>query len=141
MNDPTPADGRGRDAFESLVTHLGVPQRQILKSGAAGRDDLEYANPFDLEELATGEIHPVFAFVHHFRAHDLGNGGYTFNPYRGDHLSIPCNVDWSELAVIDVSFHKGQTFIEWVTFAVPSDEPTKALYGAAVELLRRYETR
>ena len=61
-------------------------------------------------------LHPVFPLAEHYRAEDRGNPGVSQNPYRGDHLTIPC---WSEQglpALLEVSFHKGSPYVDVVTF-------------------------
>jgi|SRR5271166_3880641 len=81
--------------------------------------------------------HPVFGFAEHYRGHDRGERGYTENPYRGDHMSIPCYTEDGDVFVLDISFHKGDTFIERVGFPEGPLPVRKALY----DLLDSCETR
>jgi hypothetical protein len=81
--------------------------------------------------------HPVFALAEHYRGHDRGNVGYTENQYRGDHMSIPCYSEDGEVFVLEVSFHKGGTFVERVDFPDGPAQVRKALY----DLLDSTETR
>jgi hypothetical protein len=61
----------------------------------------------------------------------------TENPYRGDHMSIPCYTEDGDVFVLDISFHKGDTFIERVGFPDGPLPVRKALY----DLLDSCETR
>jgi hypothetical protein len=81
--------------------------------------------------------HPVFCLAEHFRGHDNGNVGYTENRYRGDHMSIPCYTEDGDVFVLDISFHKGETFVERVGFPEGPPQLRKALY----DLLDSCETR
>jgi hypothetical protein len=81
--------------------------------------------------------HPVFSLAEHYRGHDHGDTGYTENRYRGDHMSIPCYTEDGDVFVLDISFHKGETFIERVDFPDGPPVVRKALY----DLLDSCETR
>jgi hypothetical protein len=81
--------------------------------------------------------HPVFGLAEHYRGHDRGDTGYTENRWRGDHMSIPCYTEGGEVFVLDISFHKGETFIERVDFPEGPPVVRKALYA----LLDSCETR
>lgn len=81
--------------------------------------------------------HPVFGLARHYRGYDRGDTGYTENQYRGDHMSIPCYTEDGEVFVLDISFHKGETFVERVEFPEGPPQVRKALY----DLLDSSETR
>ncbi|ORB76553.1 hypothetical protein, partial [Mycobacterium timonense] len=72
--------------------------------------------------------HPVFGLAEHYRGHDRGDAGYTENRYRGDHMSIPCYTEDGDVFVLDISFHKGETFIERVVFPEGPSVVHTALY-------------
>jgi len=79
----------------------------------------------------------VFGLLVHYRSHDEGARGYTKNPWRGDHISVPC---WSEHGnpfVLETSFHKGDSFVERVDFPDAPDGVMETL----TELLQSCETR
>lgn len=82
-------------------------------------------------------LHPVFALHEHFRANDDGNAGYTRNTYRGDHLSIPAYGENGAIAVLETSFHKGDTFVDVVSF----DGGDHAVRAAVTAILAAAETR
>jgi hypothetical protein len=107
-------------AVKALFTALGTP--------SAGY-------PWPQSEGAG--CHPVFALAEHYRGHDRGDSGYTENRYRGDHMSIPCFTEDGDVFVLDISFHKGDTFIERVDFPQGPPQVRKALYN----LLDSCETR
>lgn len=81
--------------------------------------------------------HPVFTLGEHYRSYDRGEMGYTENRYRGDHMSIPCYTEDGDVFVLDISFHKGETFIERVDFPEGPPQVRRALY----DLLDSSETR
>ena len=111
------------DAVKALYKALGEPVR----------DDTPMTE-FD----RIGEcIHPVFGLAEHFRAHDSGNAGYTHNGFRGDHITIPAFCEFGDVMAIDVSFHKGDTFLTLCTFPEGPEEVHAALH----ELLSKLETR
>jgi hypothetical protein len=82
--------------------------------------------------------HPVFSMMQHFRGNDSGDPGYTKNNYRGDHISIPIYSEggWG-VYVLEISFHKGSTFIDVIGFPNRPIAVVQELY----ELLQDYETR
>lgn len=129
---PTTEDARER--FESIVREMGTPRRKPVK-----RDEYTPERMFVGE---TGNGHPTYALAHHFRSNDDYEKGYTENPYRGDHMSIPITVEspsgpWNEVIVLDVSFHKGDIFIEEVSF--PNATPEQI--AAARTILGLWYTR
>jgi hypothetical protein len=109
-------------AVKALFSALGAPSTGYVWSGG---DD------------GGNGCHPVFALTDHYRAYDQGNRGYTENRYRGDHISIPCYTEDGDVFVLDISFHKGATFIERVDFPQGPPQVRKALY----DLLESCETR
>jgi hypothetical protein len=109
------------EAVKALFSALGTPVRGPW-SGA-------FAEGFG--------CHPVFNLVEHYRSNDRGATGYTENRYRGDHMSIPGYTEEGEVFVLEVSFHKGETFIERVAFPEGPDVVRTALYN----LLQSCETR
>lgn len=116
-------------AFEALVSALGKPSRRSISESpwwqSHSPDSINY-------------LHPVFGMMKHFQSHDEGARGYTANHMRGDHVSIP---GWSEegggIEIVEVSFHKGSTFIEIVSY--PEADP--AIAHAASAFLQSFETR
>lgn len=139
--DPT----RARDAFEFLLESLGKPTKRALPVEVS--ESLGSIPSWSWLHFGDTEtFHPVFAFAHHFRSFDKGASGYTANTFRGDHMSIPGYSEEGSIGVIDVSFHKGATALELITFeAVPADEwearKWREKYAAAHTLLDEHETR
>ncbi|HIW75665.1 MULTISPECIES: hypothetical protein [Gordonibacter] len=115
------------DAIHALFSALGKPTELGITDQAALCDDLQFGSNF----------HPVFALTEHFQAHDSGNKGYTYNSSRGDHLSVPGYTEEGEVVVMDVSFHKGETYLRLNLFPSEPQEVHDALF----ELLRKLETR
>lgn len=109
-------------AVKALFSALGTP---CTRESWSGRDEEGFG------------CHPVFGLAEHYRGHDRGDGGYTENRYRGDHMSIPCYTEDGDVFVLEISFHKGETFIERVEFPEGPSQVRKALY----DLLDSSETR
>lgn len=82
-------------------------------------------------------LHPVFALAEHYRSHDEGNAGYTYNRYRGDHISIPAFTEEGDVVIIELSFHKGMMICDYLTYPNGDNYIHQALY----DLLRKLETR
>ncbi|MFT3875903.1 MAG: hypothetical protein QM708_05720 [Propioniciclava sp.] len=126
-----------RSAFEAMVREFGKPSRRPIPYRNPAGSTVMIPMPDNPEN---DEIHPVFVLSRHFRSRDDYERGYTENPYRGDHISIPAYLGFSqEIAIFETSFHKGQAFIEVVTF--PEADRDSALYKAALNLLDAEETR
>lgn len=116
-------------AFDHFVRALdGTTVEKVEINRSAYKDDAR------IEIEGTYCVHPVFAFTRHYRSNDDGNAGYTNNPYRGDHVSIPFYGEDDEIGAIDVSFHKGDPFVSAVLFKGPD------LSGART-ILHMWETR
>jgi hypothetical protein len=123
-------------ALRALFTSLGTPvrtpatvdQSTDMFSASSGR----LIGPDDCED-----VHPVFGLAEHFQGHDNGDPGYTHNPFRGDHLSVPCYTEGGGVFVLDISFHKGSTMIEQVAFPGAPSHLVEATYS----LLDKCETR
>ncbi|MCU1526209.1 MAG: hypothetical protein JWO18_3103 [Microbacteriaceae bacterium] len=116
-------------AFEALIGAMGTPKVISLT---------EHEHFQRLTPDAINMYHPVFGMVKHFLANDSGNGGYTANSSRGDHISIPGTTeDGGKVVIIDIGFHKGMTTFELVTFP----DAHEAVEKAAVDFLDTYETR
>lgn len=99
---------QARSAFEYHVAQLGAPRRRALEGDMTSGEHTHVS--FD----DAHHLHPVFPLTHYFPGEY--ESGYTSNPYRGIHQSVPC---WSEEAtfgIIESSFHKGDLFIEFVDF-------------------------
>lgn len=112
--DTQKGTNQNRDAFEALAPYFGKPRR---------RD-------FDADNF----FHPAFGYAHYFERedagyHEGGTPGYTGSTYRGAHISIPGFDEMGGLQVIDLSFHKGTTYVDTVSF---DGGPG---YSAALELL------
>ena len=145
MTDIKPEDNiiRDRGTFEALAAKLGTPTRTALPGEVEHwlGTTSQRVTPSDTETW-----HPVFAFAHHYRANDDYADGYTANPARGDHMSIPGYTEDETWGVIEISFHKGATTVDYVSFDQrPSDQfevpKWQALYDAARTLLEEHETR
>lgn len=156
--------GEKRESADAMLRALGIlPTTESSGAGQNPMTSSEQTSDFNLKEVretakdlygALGEpelnenpmmdgnrigslVHPVFLLAEHFRANDRGNRGYTANDNRGDHLSIPAYCENGDVMAIDVSFHKGDTFLTLCTF---SSEPKEA-HDELYKLLRRLETR
>ena len=112
------------DAATALFAAMGTPTRA------------EYSHT-DVDVPGSETCHPVFGLASHFRGNDLGERGYTANPYRGDHMSIPCFTEDGEVLVLETSFHKGNATVDRVTFPDAQAGIVEALHG----LLDACETR
>jgi hypothetical protein len=64
---------------------------------------------------------------------DYGKG-YTQNPYRGTHLTVPCWTEEGEVVFIETSFHKGTTFVDVVWYP---DAPAEVM-AAALALIYQH---
>lgn len=123
-NIDTPSAAIGTAGHEAIKGALHV----LL--GALGPQDRKPVSP----EALSG-LHPVFLLTEHARSHDAGN---VLTPYRGDALSIPCYAEHDGgVALLQTSFHKGDAYVEIVTF--PDADPVHA--HAVVALLSQVETR
>lgn len=111
-----------RNAVKALFAALGTP---VIDEHWAG------------DEEAKRGCHPIFDLAEHYRGNDSGARGYTANPYRGDHMSIPHYTEDGDVFVLDISFHKGDTVLTRVDYPHGSGEIRKAL----LELLESCETR
>ena len=80
---------------------------------------------------------PVFGLAEHYRGHGHRDTGHTENQYCGDHMSIPCYTEDGDVFVLEISFHKGETFVERVDFPERPSVVRKARYS----LLDSCETR
>lgn len=115
-------------AIHALYQALGKPTIDNENSSISSLTDSGYG--------ADG-LHPVFALAEHYRSHDAGNAGYTNNCYRGDHMSIPAFTEDGDVAVIELSFHKGTMICDYLTYPDGDSNIRQALY----DLLRKLETR
>lgn len=115
------------DAVHALFSALGKPVKIDAIDKTAFSEDPQIGINF----------HPVFALAEHFQAHDIGNQGYTYNLLRGDHISIPGYTEMGEVVVMDISFHKGESYIRLNLFL---DKP-REVHRALFDLLRTLETR
>ena len=147
MSSQPTVDTEARDAFEYLMKTLGTPTHHSIESLKSTVISSGYeATWLQITQGDTGTFHPVFKFAHHFRSKDSYATGYTGNHSRGDHLSTPGFTEDGRIAVIDVSFHKGNTSINVVTFdAQPEESPDaeswQSKYDAALVILEENETR
>lgn len=113
------------DSVKALYTALGKPER------------VEWMSDQAFGEMDGHLVHPVFGLLEHFLSNDSYGPGYTSNPYRGDHLTIPAFSEEGDVLTIEVSFHKGDTIVEKCTFPREPVEVHRALLG----LLQTLETR
>ncbi|MFE2961985.1 hypothetical protein [Nocardia tengchongensis] len=118
MTGDSPIPDSVRHAVKALFGALGVPVRDETW---AARD-----------ESARWGCHPIFGLAEHYKGHDNGDAGYTANPYRGDHMSIPSYTENGDVFVLDISFHKGDTHIERIDFPEGPADIRDALYGLLV---------
>lgn len=123
---------------------LGSPTRRALPGEIEALNGV--AMSFYLRPGATGTFHPVFRFAHHFHSKDDYERGYTANSSRGDHMSIPGYTEDGSWGIIEISFHKGETWVEFVTYEDVPEGPSPmakwhALNAAALALLDSNETR
>lgn len=96
-----------RSTLELLTSSLGEPQRQ------------SWSEFWPAVEHAEHSLHPVFSLACTFEE-EFGEG-YTKNPYRGSHHTIPCWTEQDDVVFIEVSFHKGTTFVDLVSY--PDADP------------------
>ncbi|GAB4097688.1 hypothetical protein GCM10028787_31630 [Brachybacterium horti] len=87
--------------------------RELFRVAAAtGRFERhQLRNTLDYSDAG---VHPQFDLMEVCPGADDYDPGYTENPYRGEHLTIPCVAEDGELFTIEVSFHKGTTFVDLV---------------------------
>jgi hypothetical protein len=107
------------DAMQALFKSLGEPRRIKWVNSDYNQD------------------HPVFGLAEHFQAHDQGHSGYTANPWRGDHLSLPGWHEEGGVFVLETSFHKGQVIVERIDYPDAPDN----IQNALEKLLQQCETR
>ncbi len=80
-------------------------------------------------------VHPVFDLAETFGP---GDAGYTGgHPRRGGHLSLPCYDENGDVGVLETTFHKGETMVEYVTYP---REPAQ-VHAALYKLLEQSEVR
>lgn len=80
-------------------------------------------------------LHPVFDLAETFGP---GDAGYTGSyPRRGGHLSLPCFDEGGDVGVLETTFHKGETTVEYVTYP---REPAQ-VHAALYKLLEQSEVR
>jgi hypothetical protein len=123
------------NAVEALFIAMGRPVRTAIET-VPGDGGI-----IDPTQMGRGDYHPVFGLMRHYQGDDAGDHGITENPYRGDHVSIPM-VDETHGApgsvwVLEISFHKGITFVERIDYPDAPDTVLAALY----DLLSKSETR
>jgi hypothetical protein len=107
------------DAAQALFKALGTPKRSVYRWQDLNLD------------------HPVFGLAEHFEGQGHGAAGYTDNPHRGDHMSLPCWSEEGEVFVLETSFHKGEMYVERIDFP---DAPAQ-VQSALFKLLQDCETR
>lgn len=106
------------DAVPKIIEHMVRTPLSALPSDAPGAfgAPLMRLPVLSKDHLNYVSLHPVFSLTEHFRSHDDYGKGFTQNPYRGDHMTIPCYTEEGQLVLLEVSFHKGATYVEALTF-------------------------
>lgn len=120
----SPANEPIRAAMRALYLALGDPDRVPLSESEQSLPDMRY----------NYGLHPVFELAETFGP---GDEGYTGTYRRGGHLSLPCFDESGDVAVIEVSFHKGDTTVERLTYPRDPAQVHAALY----KLLEQSEIR
>lgn len=114
-----------RNAMRALYLALGEPVRTPLSDTEETLPDMKF----------NYGLHPVFELAESYGPNDTG---YTRNhPQRGGHLSLPCFDENGDIVVIEITFHKGDTRVERLTY--PS-EPAQ-VHAALYKLLEDSEIR
>ncbi len=115
-----------RAAMRALFLALGEPYRTPIAELTADSNS---------EPPSIYGLHPVFDLAETFGPGDIGyTGGY---PRRGGHLSLPCFDENGDVGVLDTTFHKGETWVEYVTYP---REPAQ-VHAALYKLLEQSEVR
>lgn len=113
------------ESVRALFLALGQPERVSLS----------HLPPDLWEEPLLRGVHPVFDLTETFAPNDAG---YTGGPtLRGGHLSVPCFVEGGGVIVLEISFHKGDTSVDCLTYPRDPEPVYSALYG----LLEKLEVR
>jgi hypothetical protein len=114
-----------RAAMRALFLALGEPDRSPLT-------EIPESNS---EPPSIYGLHPVFDLAETFGP---GDAGYTgSHPRRGGHLSLPCFDESGDVGVLETTFHKGETTVEYVRYP---REPAQ-VYAALYKLLEQSEVR
>lgn len=95
---------------------------------------------FDAVDFSDAGMHPQFDLMEVSERADDYDPGYTENPYRGEHLTIPCVAEDGELFTIEVSSHKGTIFVDLVR-VVDAEPGAVAAVGDALWPLAEGEER
>lgn len=118
------------NAYHALVKMLGKPSREPSL-------DIQKAGPFSTLDAFGENFHPVFFFQEHFQSNDSYERGYTENHYRGDHSSLPMYSEHGEFIILEISFHKGDTFIDVINYPDAANE----MIAQLIDFIRQFETR
>lgn len=115
---------------EELFSSLGKPRRYPLSTEQQESDGrLEF-------------IHPIFGLTTHYKGNDnYEGGGFTHNPYRGDHISIPAYKEGGGVCVIEISFHKGDTLLDIVDYPESNQIPRSEEAQKLIQKMVGLETR
>ena len=124
-------------ALHALILSLGTPVRTPVVVDNGGTALGGWGQGGLLLGATDSNNHPVFGLLEHFESHDQGNHGYTQNSCRGDHLTVPCFTEDGGVFILEISFHKGDTYVERIDFPSASEN----LVRAAHSLLESCETR
>lgn len=76
-------------------------------------------------------VHPVFPLTETFAPNE--NSYTRQSALRGGRVTVPCYTESGDIAVLETTFHKGDTTIQWVTFPNTPVSVAKALYALLSE--------
>ena len=87
----------------------------------------EYGDCYDNDDGHTMiGVHPVFPLTETFAPNE---SSYTRQiSLRGGRVTVPCYTESGGIAVLETTFHKGDTTIQWVTFPNTPASVAKALH-------------
>lgn len=76
-------------------------------------------------------VHPIFPLTETFEPHEKS---YTKQvSLRGGRVTVPCYTESGDVAVLETTFHKGDTSIQWIVFPNQPKPVADALYALLVE--------
>lgn len=83
-------------------------------------------------------LHPVFPLARHYYGKDgYADRGYTGNPCRGDHMTVPVYSENGDVYALDIAFHKGRMCEICMRYPHAPAEVKEIVY----RFLTRMETR
>lgn len=121
-------DGVRFAAREELIVD-NAKLRQLFKAAVRTGQPKRHRVMSSTESFGT-TLDPWFDLMEASAPSSDYDPGYTGNPYRGEHLTIPCVSEEGSLFTIEVSFHKGTTFVDVVGFEAMDGDAVEALENA-----------